>query len=260
MDKQILTLAVDIGNTNTHAGLIDCSNLACLAIDVFPTSDIEELLVKSLLKVAQTQDSQSLPVMLCSVVEHAKPAAMRALNASRFLSIKWLEQHPAFPVSVIYKNPERLGSDRLANCLYGFAAYPGKNQILIDAGTAITVDFLKEGNQFCGGVILPGVSTQLKSLHNNTSALPQVSLPLGDIEFPATSTEQCMASGVLFGVAGALTHIVDKYKTMFGSDGIVLATGGSWQAIEPFVKFDLQHVPMLTLIGTALFINYSKRN
>jgi type III pantothenate kinase len=139
------------------------------------------------------------------------------------------------------------------------AAYPGKNQIIIDTGTATKVDLLSNGNQFAGGIIAPGIATQLKSLHDHTSALPDITIKATQLEFPGMSTEACMVTGVRMGTAGAISFFVDKYLKMTGKDTVVLGTGGSWEYIEPLITFPVIHVPRLTLIGTALYLLLSKK-
>jgi type III pantothenate kinase len=254
-----LVLSIDIGNTNTHAGLIDCGALSCLASDTFPTVEIQKRLVPSLLSLVQTQakpDPKSLPVVLCSVVNDIQTVITSMMPGWLFGPAQWLTWGRHLPLSVAYQDTGALGPDRLANCLYGNAAFPGKSQIIIDAGTAITVDFLKNGSAFVGGAILPGITIQLKSLHNHTNALPlvnTVNAEAADLEFPGTSTEACMISGVRFGTAGALSFLISRYQELFGRDCMVLATGGAWKLVEKLVTFEFRHVPELTLIGTGLY-------
>jgi type III pantothenate kinase len=251
-----LVLSIDIGNTNTHVGLIDCGALSCLVSDAFPTPEIQTRLLPSLVSLAQTQkeyEPKRLPVALCSVVNDAKDPVSSMMDGWLFGPGQWLEWGRHLPFSVAYQNTRTLGPDRLANCLYGNAAFPGKNQIIIDAGTATKIDFLKNGSAFAGGAILPGITTQLKSLHQHTSALPLIAnADAADLEFPGTSTEACMISGVRFGTAGGLSFLVNRYRDLFGGDSIVLATGGAWKQVEKLVTFEFTHVKDLTLIGTGL--------
>jgi type III pantothenate kinase len=254
-----LVLSVDIGNTNAHTGLIDCDALTCVASDTFPTGEVRERLISSLLSLVQTQtenNPKSLPVVLCSVVNDATTAIEPVMSKWPFGPVQRLEWGKHFPITVAYQNMQSLGPDRLANCLYGNAAFPGKSQIIIDAGTAITMDFLKNGSAFVGGAILPGITTQLESLHNRTNALPlvnAVNADAADLEFPGTSTETGMISGVRYGAAGALSFLVNRYRELFGQGSIVLATGGAWKSVEKLVMFDYTYLPDLTLIGTGLY-------
>jgi type III pantothenate kinase len=254
-----LVLSVDIGNTNAHTGLIDCDALSCLASDIFPTGEVQKRLVPSLLSLVQTHatdDPKSFPVVICTVVNDAAAAIEPLMSKWPFGPLQRLEWGKRFPITVAYQNTQSLGPDRLANCLYGHAAFPGKSQIIISSGTAITVDFLKNGSAFVGGAILPGITTQLESLHDHTNALPLVNAAnadAADLEFPGTSTESGMISGVRYGAAGALSFLVNRYRELFGQGSIVLATGGAWKSVEKLVMFDYTYLPDCTLVGTGLY-------
>jgi type III pantothenate kinase len=247
-------LSVDIGNTNTHTGLIDRDALACRGSDVFPTTDLSGRLCPSLASlVPKGAQTQTLPVIICSVVKVDPAAIADALVASDFRAPVWFEYSGTFPISVAYNDPRTLGVDRLADCLYSCAAYPEQSRIIIDAGTTITVDYLANGREFSGGAILPGIATQFKSLHEHTSALPPVNLDESATEFPGRSTKSAMTTGVIYGSAGALSFLVARYKEQFGSDAMVLATGGAWKQVGGLVTFKFEYVKDLTLIGTGLF-------
>jgi type III pantothenate kinase len=252
-----LVIAIDIGNTNTHAGLINCDSHTCMCSDVLATKNIYALLVSSLESLhKKKKQPKSLPVVICCVVKIKKDEISKLLASAGFQPPVWLEYGKGFPVSVTYGTAATLGADRLADCLYGFAAHPGKNQIMIDAGTAITVDFLKNGDEFIGGTILPGLTTQLKSLHDNTSALPAIDLDETATEFPGKSTQSSMTAGVTYGTAGALSFLVERYKQQFGSDAIVLATGGAWKQVEKLVTFEFEYIKEMTVIGAGLYFRY----
>ncbi|HUI91380.1 MAG TPA: type III pantothenate kinase [Chitinivibrionales bacterium] len=252
--KQNLVLALDIGNTNTHFGLVDTSVLSCKGFSQFPTADIENSLVVSLRKLMDSSSlSQVPPLVISSVAKINREDISRDLHSAGFPSTLWLEPGAGFPFSIVYQNISSLGADRLANCLYAHEARSGQSSIIISAGTAITVDFLKNGKEFCGGTILPGIFTQLKSLHDHTGGLPLIELDEGATEFPGTSTRASMVTGVTYGTAGALSFLVERYRQQFGSGAKVLATGGSWNLVEKLVTFDFRYVKEMTLVGTGLF-------
>jgi len=248
-----LVLALDIGNTNVHTGLVDCDTLECLNVDIFPNSLLKQRLCASLAsRVPHGVAPGALPLVICSVVNVDRAEVSAALATSGLALPRWFEYSPAFPVSVAYSDPHTLGVDRLADCLYSQAAYPGQSRIIIDAGTATKVDFFAKGNKFAGGVILPGIATQLKSLHDHTSALPLLAPNEATIEFPGTSTNSAMTTGVTYGTAGALSFFVDRYRRKYGN-APVLATGGAWKRVESLVTFEFEYIKNMTLVGTGLF-------
>jgi type III pantothenate kinase len=251
-------LSVDIGNTNVHIGLVDCDNVACRGSDVFPTSLLKRRLCASLASlVPRGIAAEALPIVICSVVNIDRAEVSGALTTFGMALPRWFEYSPVFPMSVAYDDPYTLGVDRLADCLYSQAACPGQSRIIIDAGTATKVDYFANGNEFTGGVILSGIATQLKSLHDHTSALPLVKPSESAIEFPGTSTESAMTAGATYGTAGALSFLVDRYRQKYG-DVPVLATGGAWKQVESLVTFEFEYVKDMTLLGTGLFERVAK--
>ena len=107
-----------------------------------------------------------------------------------------------------------------------------------------------------GGAILAGIETQIRGLHAATNTLPAVAMPGKKIPLPGTSTEECMQAGAAHGTAGALNHLVRKYRSLLGGKCIVLATGGGWHVTSKLVDFKFIEVPDMTLIGTALYALY----
>jgi pantothenate kinase type III len=253
-----LVLSVDIGNTNVHAGLVDCDRLVCLGVDAFPTSLLKQRLCASIASlVPNSVTAGAVPLVICSVVKVDRAEVSGALGTFGMAPPRWFEYSPAFPVSVAYNDPRTVGVDRLADCLYSQAAYPGESRIIIDAGTATKVDVFSKGNEFAGGVILPGIAMQLKSLHDHTSALPLVEPNESAIEFPGTSTKSAMTAGATYGTAGALSFLVDRYRQKYGNVP-VLATGGAWKQVERLVTFEFEYVKDMTLVGTGLFERVAK--
>ncbi len=248
-----IVLSVDIGNTSTHVGLVDIDALACDASAAFPTRQLPLGLIPSLSSlVSGTVGGAGLPIVICSVVGVDRAAGSAALAEAGFSTPLWFGLSARFPLSIIYDKPESLGLDRLAACLYARAVYPGEDRIIIDAGTAVTVDFLQKGRTFAGGSILPGIAAQLSSLNEHTSSLPRVELDEPAAEIPGTSTKSAITGGVLFGTAGALSFLVSRYVARFG-DTVVLTTGGGWKLVEKLVTFKYEYVKEMTLVGTALF-------
>jgi type III pantothenate kinase len=251
-------IAADVGNTNTHIGLVNCRSKTILSLDIFPTKDVDDRFVNSLASLSQSmKHAAPVPIVISSVIRSLESRFAAALEGSIDGPICWVRDTSRLPLVINYEDPDRLGPDRLVNCLYGFSAFSEKSQIIIDAGTTITVDYLKDGREFCGGAIIPGLTTQLKSLHDHTDALPMVEEGEIDFEFPGLSTKSCMHGGVRFGIAGALTFLVDKYRLHFNEDCIVITTGGSWKYVQDLIGFEFQYIPELTLVGCALYYSLS---
>jgi type III pantothenate kinase len=186
------------------------------------------------------------------VVPTVTAAALAAL-ATQKIPVCRLTHGSALPFALRYEPPDTLGTDRIANALYGSLRYPDEPLILISVGTAITVDYMAD-RVFLGGAILPGVAVQLESLHRAGAALPQAKegasheIP----ELPATTTIEAMTAGVGYGIAGALDAIVARYcRRSAEASPKILATGGGWSSVSSLVTFAPLTVPEMTLVGTA---------
>jgi pantothenate kinase type III len=146
------------------------------------------------------------------------------------------------PIALLVDNPERLGADRIcAAC--GVAARGGVEAVIVDAGTAVTVDCLSaEG--FLGGAIFPGVDLMLRALSEGTGALPLVRAtappPDGSVSgppppLPGRSTEGAMRGGVFWGWVGGVRELVARARDSIGADAPVVITGGGAALIAPYI-------------------------
>lgn len=246
-----LVIAVDIGSTRVHAGIVDISRHSCLFRTDFPLSEISRRLPKAFGKSKIT-----IPTVIAGGRKGNAKKAGRILKSCGVTTITGLKWLPNLPVRFNYDKPGTLGADRIADALYAVTVYPKRNVIIIDSGTAITVDALSNEAEFMGGAILAGIETQIRGLHAVTNTLPVVALPGKKIPLPGASTEQCMQAGAAYGTAGALNHLVRKYRSLLGGKCIVLATGGGWHVTSKLVDFKFIEAPDMTLIGMALYALY----
>jgi type III pantothenate kinase len=149
-------------------------------------------------------------------------------------------------------DPETLtGVDRLLNAA---AAFDTLKQacVVVDAGTAVTVDFVDGQGTFHGGAIAPGASLQLQSLHQHTALLPELTFREPDHEAFGRNTAQAMYQGVFHGIRGMVQRLVEQYAEAYGAYPMVVATGGDAQTLfhdEPLID---RIVPDLTLMGIAV--------
>jgi type III pantothenate kinase len=132
--------------------------------------------------------------------------------------------------------------------------------VIVDAGTAITIDCCNDAGEFIGGAIAPGAKMMLDTLHEKTAKLPTVTLekPKGAY---GTDTRQAMLHGVYHGIRGMVKELTENYATELGSWPEIIATGGDAKIL--FDSWELIHaiVPDLTLYGIALaYVENDLRN
>lgn len=155
----------------------------------------------------------------------------RGINKKEFLSkfpqnfsILELTHKTPLPINIEYKTPETLGKDRIAGAVAANGLYSDYPSLIIDIGTAITIDFVTEHGVFKGGVISPGPVTRYKSLHDYTGNLPLVNVE-EKIELLGNSTITAIQSGVqngiLYEINGYISRFMEEYPTLK-----IIITGG----------------------------------
>jgi type III pantothenate kinase len=165
-------------------------------------------------------------------------------------SVEWIGREIPLPIKVLTETPAETGVDRVLNIA---AAYENmaKACMVVDAGTAITVDCCNDQGDFLGGAIAPGVDLQLAALHEKTAKLPQVPFSIPNQTF-GQSTQQAILHGVYHGIRGLVKELAESYATELGFWPDIIATGGD--APKLFEGWELIHAisPDLTLYGIAL--------
>lgn len=148
-----------------------------------------------------------------------------------------------------YRTQAALGVDRWLAAIGARRVMAEGHLIIIDAGTAVTIDWLSERNNFEGGVILPGFNLMHKALIDNTAGIKADYSESHQII--GRTTEECVNSGVVYGLIGAIEHIVMQMQQEIGMPTKVILTGGSAATIEATSDLDLTVQPELVLLGVA---------
>ncbi len=134
-------------------------------------------------------------------------------------------------IEVRYSDPPQVGADRLCNAYAGYHYYGGP-LIVVDFGTAVTLDVIDTEGAYLGGVILPGPRAVAQVLHSRTAQLPQVSLKFPD-KLVGTSTDHAIRSGLTWGIVDMVDGLIDRIAEELDSKPKVIATGG---LVEPFAS------------------------
>ena len=151
-------------------------------------------------------------------------------------------------INVITDKPNEVGADRLANAVAASKLYEGA-VIVIDFGTATSFDIINSKQEFIGGVIAPGINTQMKCLKNSTSKLPKIDVSISPRAVGHNTTEAIL-SGVIRGSACMVDGLVEQCEKELCEDAIIVATGGYCGLIANYLKrpFDVVN-HNLTLVG-----------
>jgi type III pantothenate kinase len=160
------------------------------------------------------------------------------------------------PLQIDLPQPEKVGIDRLAAAAAANRLRsPGRPAVVVDCGTAVTVDLLSEKGVYLGGAILPGAPWMAKALADGTSKLPQIAaLERGmPPAMPGTATAEAIAVGIGWGFRGAVSRLVAEGRRALKGDAEVVLTGG-WRSAVREEFFGVKEMPDLVLEGVGLAV------
>lgn len=179
--------------------------------------EIRQFIIKNRVRIGEMG-------IICSVVPKNEYKIRTSLRS--FKNFKLLSMGVDIPVEIRsrYRNYKRLGMDRKVNA-YGALRVMRPPLIVLDFGTATTIDFISKMGVFEGGMILPGIKASLDLLHEKTALLPQVRIrPVK--RFLGNDTQSSMLCGVLRGYGAMVDGLVSQFRKKYGSHLKTLATGG----------------------------------
>ncbi|WP_431162619.1 type III pantothenate kinase [Flagellimonas beolgyonensis] len=175
---------------------------------------------------------------------------------SLFCKVHVLSSASKVPFKNSYATPQTLGVDRLALATAAFYQNPRGNTLAIDAGTCITYDMVNNAGEYVGGAISPGVRMRYKAMHNQTAGLPLLE-PEDLLDFVGNSTQSCMHSGVINGVACEVDGVIDQYRARY-QDLTVILTGGDAHFFAKRLKNTIFANSKFLLEGLNCLLEYNK--
>lgn len=248
-----MILALDIGNSQIYAGVFDTHGELILTFrkssKSATSSDEIGVFLKSVLRENDLDPQLIRKIAVCSVVPDLNHTVASCCVKYFALNPFMLQAGTKTGLSIKYRNPVEVGSDRIANAIAATKIYPDKNLIIIDYGTATTFCAVSKQKEYLGGVIIPGLRLMMESLEANTSKLPAVSIVRAK-NVVAKSTVEGIQAGLYLTTLSATKHITDEIKRDYfnNSDTLVLGTGGFARLYEQENIFDA-FLPELVLKG-----------
>ncbi|RXQ89888.1 type III pantothenate kinase [Ancylomarina salipaludis] len=241
-----MNLIIDIGNTQTKYAIFNGKEML-----EFCESHISDL---DLIKVWQ-EKYPDLDAAIVSSVQGRPDAFLKSLE-SEVDNLIFFDQNTLTPLENLYESKETLGYDRLAACVGANALSPNANLLVIDAGTAITFDFVSAENQYLGGTISPGLAMRFKALHTFTKKLPLLEKS-ETYALLGKNTSQAIISGVQNSLLFEIDSYINQLKQKH-SEAKIFLTGGD----SEFIHSKLKHVTFcdrsLLLYGLNAILNYNK--
>lgn len=244
-----MKLVVDIGNTFSKLAVFKNRDL----ISLKTTRDLSVEQIRDLLKATPTIQSA-----IISAVRQYDVDLNKELGSKTRLI--FLNHQTGLPFKVLYKTPKTLGNDRIAAVAGALELFPGKNMLVIDAGTCITYDMVTSANQYLGGAISPGIQMRLKSLNTFTGNLPLIKPDYNkNIDLIGDSTENSILSGVQNAVIMEVDTMIDEYRNRF-DDLKIIVTGGDNKYFDRTLKNNIFAAPNLVLSGLNKILDFNESN
>ena len=247
-----MILCLDIGNSHVFGGLLEGDTTLFTfrkTSGKTATSDEIGLFLRGVLRENGHDPAAIDAIALCSVV----PQLAYSIDAAcrKYFGIEpfVLRAGVRTGLKILYRNPREVGADRIANAIGAIDRHPGADLLVVDLGTATTVDAIRAGRDYVGGAIMPGLRLSMQALDHGTSKLRSVEIVRPE-RYLGQTTAASIQSGLFHGHLGALRHILSGIaKERFsGEKPTVVATGGFAHLFAEAEVFD-EIVPELVLHG-----------
>ncbi len=240
-----VNICIDWGNTNVKAAIFN--NDTIQKQFTFSAED-------AMGKVTDIMNQyQPVKAIICSVVKQS--GEVESLVRSKINSTVVLDANTNLPIYNGYLSADTLGPDRLALVCAAHALHPGKNNLVISAGTCVTYNFVTKNKMFRGGAISPGLQMRLNAMHSFTGKLPQVDME-GELIMLGYDTATCMRSGAAYGIAFEIDGMVNEYAATQPDFNAIL-TGGDAPFFASKIKSKIFADPDLLLKGLNLILNHN---
>ena len=241
-------LAVSVGNTSTRLGaFVDGELTETATLENGRQRELTDVVDRAFGPLREKEDTV---VLMSSVNPKASDPFAEQLGSHLERPIRRVEQDVPIPIGRQLDREALVGEDRLLNAA---AAYDVLKQacIVVDAGTAITVDFIDGAGTFHGGAIAPGGQLMLDALRQRTGMLPETEFA-APIEPIGHNTVEAMRTGVFHALRGMVQQLIEQYAEQAGAFPLVIATGGDGNVLFRDWELVDRVVPELTLQGLAV--------
>lgn len=255
-----MLLAIDIGNTNIVIGCMRDDEIvfkARIATDRLRTSDQYGVEIKNMIEAFGVNLKEIDDCIISSVVppvfNSVRTGVLKIIGKQPMVVSPGLKTGLNIHVDV----PSQVGSDRIVIAVAALAEYEAP-LILMDLGTATTIEVVEPDNRYVGGVIFPGVMVSLDALTSRAAQLPGISLDKPKAVI-GKNTVDCMRSGMMYGTAAMIDGIIERIEEELGHKATIVATGGLARFITPLCKREIILERDLLLKGLNIIYKKNKK-
>jgi type III pantothenate kinase len=255
-------LVVDVGNTQTHLGLVDGGSVVDewrIATVRHRTSDEIAGLLQGFFSLQGTRLKDAVDeVGMASVVPRLTQQWVEMCRKHLGIAAFVVGPGARTGMRIAMKNPAEVGADRIVNAVAAYEMYGGPC-IVADYGTATTFDVISAGGDYLGGSIAPGIEVSLEALTTRAAKLIKVELVEPEHAI-GKSTAEALQSGAVYGFAGEVEGIVHAIWAELGVRAKVIATGGLAEMIARHTEVIEVVDPFLTLRGIEIVMRRQQRD
>ena len=241
-----MNLVVDIGNTSTKIAFYEGS--AIIKKERLKSPDTGT--------VGRFIGKTSVSRGIVSSVNH-DPSALINFLRDRGAVVHLLSCKSHYPFKIAYETPETMGVDRLAAAAGAVLHHPGADLLVIDAGSALTLDVVADGS-FLGGSISPGLSMRFRALHEFTGRLPLTDID-NNFSFPGRSTKDAITGGVVMGLVFEINEYIRTFEKRH-KKLVTVITGGDSEIITSFTDRKMFLHPDLVTDGLNYLLENNVQN
>ncbi len=248
-----MLLAVDVGNTNVVIGVFKGEQLLAkwhLFTDIYKTADEYTVLLRNML----SDKDLAMDDINGAIVSCVAPQLLYIFEGlcKRSFGFRPLIVGAGIRtgVKLNYDNPREVGADRVVNAVAAHYLYK-EQMIVIDFGTATSLEVVSADGDFLGGAVAPGIGISAEALFKQTAMLPRVELHSPG-QAIGKNTVAAVQSGLIYGYVGLIEGLVERMKRELDGDAKVIATGGLAPVIARETSAIDEVVPELTLVGLRL--------
>ena len=256
-----MILTLDVGNTQLSGGVFKDDKITLTfrcATTKGTSSDEMGIFLRSVLRENGIDSSLISDIAVCSVVPSLNYAVTSAC-------VKYFGVEPLMIRSGIktglrlrYSNPREIGADRIAAAIGASALKLNTHLIVVDMGTASTVDVITKDGEYWGGAILPGINMMMHALSSGTAQLPSVEIVEPE-KACGTSTVTAIQSGLYYGTLGSIRELINRFtsEVFKGEKPLIIATGGFSNLFREAGLFD-RIESQLVLDGLRIALELNK--
>jgi type III pantothenate kinase len=240
-----MNLVIDLGNTSAKTAVFNDGKM----LEVRRDKELSTDLLKGLLG--------KYPGVIRGIVSSVagQTSTINTYLGEVLEFLLYADQSTPLPIGNLYESPSTLGFDRIAAAVGAYTIFPGRNVLVIDAGTAITIDMVTEKGNFFGGNISPGALTRVRALNQFTRHLPVVEI---ENEYPllGRKTDDAIRAGVMNGIVFEIEGYIERLGREYHDLQIIL-TGGDANYFDKKLKYSIFVDSNLNLTGLNRILDYN---